>query len=146
MATTSVGLVPQPLVRSNQWLLLVGVVVALALHLPLLLAALFLIELPGVLCGSRAHPVLRVARRLLSGRLRGAAQEDADAQRFSNAIAVACLGLATLAFELGHPIWGWAFSLIVLAAVVVALAGFCVGCYIYFQLRILRHRLSGRTA
>ncbi|MBW1940726.1 MAG: DUF4395 family protein, partial [Deltaproteobacteria bacterium] len=42
------------------------------------------------------------------------------------------------------PMAGWILSLMVAVAAGIALAGFCVGCFLYFQYKMLRYRLFGR--
>jgi hypothetical protein len=39
---------------------------------------------------------------------------------------------------------GWALSLAVAVAAGVALAGFCVGCFLYLRFNMYRHRLFGK--
>jgi hypothetical protein len=45
---------------------------------------------------------------------------------------------------LGVPVVGWIFALMVAAAAGVALAGFCVGCFMYYQFNLQRYRLFGK--
>ena len=63
--------------------------------------------------------------------------------RFNNLIATLLLGFAQVAFILGAPVVGWALALMVAVAASVALAGFCVGCFIYYQFRLQRYRVFG---
>jgi hypothetical protein len=61
--------------------------------------------------------------------------------RFNNAIAVGCLAVAQVAFLAGAPLVGWVFAgMVALAA--AALAGFCVGCVLFYQLKRMRLRLA----
>jgi hypothetical protein len=48
-------------------------------------------------------------------------------------------------FLLGVPVVGWGLAIIVaLLAAINLTTGFCVGCFLYFQLRLLRFRLGAR--
>lgn len=145
--TEEVGLcsdIPMPIVRLNRWTLLTGIVVGLLLQQPLITTFLFLILLPAVLYGQRRSLIFQVGKRLLASRIAaGTEGEDRRLMRFNNSIAVVLLGLAQLAFLLGVPVIGWALSLMVAVAAAVALAGFCLGCFLFLRFRLYRSRLLG---
>ena len=61
--------------------------------------------------------------------------------RFNNSIALLLLGAAQVAFLLDIPQLGWALALMVAAAAGIALAGFCIGCFLYYQFKLNRIRL-----
>ncbi|HUG13922.1 MAG TPA: DUF4395 domain-containing protein [Thermomicrobiales bacterium] len=134
--------VPMPIVSLNRWVLLLGVLLALALGQPLITTALLAVMLPGVLFGPRLNPIVALGKRLFAARNQTAEREDRRLQRFNNAIAVSLLALSQLAFVAGLPMLGWTLSLMVAAAAAVALAGFCLGCFLYFQLKRVKYRLS----
>jgi hypothetical protein len=136
--------IPMSIVKLNRWVLLGGILLGLLIQEPLLTTALFLILLPAVLFGQRWSLVAMVGKRLLAEYIPAADYEDPRLMRFNNSIATVLLGAAQLAFLVGAPVWGWLLSLMVAAAAGIALAGFCVGCFLYFQLRMLRYRLFGR--
>ncbi|MCL6649364.1 MAG: DUF4395 domain-containing protein [Chloroflexi bacterium] len=131
-----------PLVQLNRAVLLLGVLVALLLQQPLLTTALLLLLLPSVLVSPAASPLAWVGRRLLASRLAGAPREAAELLRFNNTLAALLLGLAQLAFLAGLPLLGWVLAGLVALAAALALAGFCLGCVLFYQLR--RLRASGR--
>lgn len=135
--------IPEPIVRLNRWTLLSGITVGLIFQQPLVTTFLFLILVPAVLWGQRRSLIFQVGKRLLASRIAGAHGEDRRLMRFNNSIAVILLGLAQVAFLLGVPVLGWAFSLMVAAAAAVALAGFCFGCYLFLRFKLYRYRLLG---
>lgn len=135
--------IPQPIVTLNRATLVAGILLGLIFRQPLFTTALFLLLLPAVLFGQRASAIFFVGRRLLARRIAGAEREDARMQRFNNTIAVVLLGAAQVAFLAGLPVVGWACAAMVLAAASVALAGFCVGCFLYTQFKLNRYRLFG---
>jgi hypothetical protein len=137
------GDIPLPIVQLNRWVLLVGIVLGLILQQPLLTTLLFLILLPAVVIGQRASLIFRVGKRLFARQIPTAEREDRRLMRFNNSIALVLLGLAQPAFLLGAPLVGWALAGLVAVAAGVALAGFCVGCFIYYQLKLNRYRLLG---
>lgn len=135
--------IPLPIVKLNRWTLLSGVLLALVLQQPLITTLLFAILLPATLFGQRRSLIFKIASRLFARQNATAPKEDRRLQRFNNSIATVLLGLAQVAFLFGASILGWALALMVAVAAGVALAGFCVGCFIYFQFKLNRYRLLG---
>ena len=140
---TCVDGIPMPIVRLNRATLVVGVVVAFLLQAPIIIAALFLLIAPAAIWGRRASLVFKIGSRLFAKQNATADQEDPRLQRFNNTIAMLMLGGASVAFLLGASTIGWILSFGVAAAALVALLGFCVGCFLYFQFRLQRTRLFG---
>lgn len=137
--------IPQPIVNLNRWTLVVGIMGGLILQQPLFTTALFLILVPAVLYGQRGSLIFQLGKRLLSGTEQGAPGVDRRLMRFNNSIAVVLLGSAQVAFLTGVAPLGWTFAIMVAIAAGVALAGYCIGCTIYYRFRIYRYRLlAGR--
>ncbi len=135
--------VPMPIVKLNRWLLVVGIAVAITTQQPLITMVLFLLLLPAVLFGQRWSPVAIMGQWLLADRLTDVEREDRRLMRFNNTIAVLLLGAAQIAFAVGLPLVGWFLSAAVAVAAVIALAGFCVGCFLFYQFKLYRRRLFG---
>jgi hypothetical protein len=142
--------IPLPIVKLNRWVLVVGVLSGLLLQQPLFTTVLFVVILSAVLFGRRGSLIFQVGKRLLAKRnavaQREGRVEDPRLMRFNNTIAAILLGGAQLSFLLGLHVVGWALSLAVAIAAGVALAGFCLGCFLYFRYRMNRYRLFGRKA
>jgi NhaP-type Na+/H+ or K+/H+ antiporter len=62
--------------------------------------------------------------------------------RFNNSIAVIMLAAAQIALLTGADTFGWILAGIVVLAATVALLGFCVGCFIFYRLRLAQFRLK----
>jgi hypothetical protein len=137
------SLIPLPIVRLNRLTLLFGVIVAYALHAPAITTALFVIVALAASFGRRASLIYRVGTVVLRPDRNRPDGEDPRLMRFNNTIAASLLGAAQIAFLAHVPIVGWAFAGIVALAAAVALAGFCFGCYLYYQFRLNRYRLFG---
>lgn len=135
--------IPLPIVKLNRWVIVVGAAAALLLAQPLLTTLLFLLILPAALFGQRFSPIFKAGRLLFGPRLAVAHLEDRRVQRFNNGIAAAMLGGAQIAFLLDLPAVGWGLTAGVGAAAAVALAGFCFGCFLYFQFKLQQYRLLG---
>ncbi|MDQ3705406.1 MAG: DUF4395 domain-containing protein [Chloroflexota bacterium] len=137
--------IPQPIVNLNRWTLVVGIVGGLVLQQPLFTTVLFLILVPAVLYGQRGSLIYQLGKRVLPGTEKGTAGVDRRLMRFNNSIAILLLGSAQVAFLFGAAALGWALALMVAVAASVALAGYCVGCTIYYRFRIYRYKLlAGR--
>jgi hypothetical protein len=133
--------IPLPIVKLNRVVLVTGVALGLITQQPLIVVALFLIILPAALFGRRASLIYKVGSRAFAKQILTAEKEDFRVQRFNNAIAAFLLGASVVAFALGAPIVGWALAIGVAAAALVALLGFCVGCFIYYQFNLQKRRL-----
>ncbi|HZB83455.1 MAG TPA: DUF4395 domain-containing protein [Rubrobacteraceae bacterium] len=140
--------IPSPIVKLNRWFLVLGVVGGLLLQEPLFTTVLFIVMLSAVAFGRRGSLIFQVGKRLLAERNAAAQREDEvedpRLMRLNNTIAAVVLGGAQLAFLFGQNVVGWALSLAVAVAAGIALAGFCVGCFLYFRLNMYRHRLFGQ--
>ena len=135
--------IPMPVVKLNRWTLLSGVVLGFVLQQPLITTALFVILLFAVFGGQRYSLIFQAGKRVLARQIAGAETEDRRLMRFNNSIATILFGLAQVAFLFNVAWLGWAFSFMVAVAAGVALAGFCFGCFLYFQFKLNRYRLFG---
>lgn len=136
--------VPMPIVKLNRWTLVLGIGAAVLLQQPWITTLLLLILIPAVLGGQRWSPIALIGRRLFARNIAVAEREDRRLMRFNNAIALILLGMTQIAFVLGWPLLGWMCALLVATAAAIALAGFCVGCFLYYQFKLNRYRLFGR--
>jgi hypothetical protein len=138
--------IPMPIVKLNRAILLIGVLAAILLQQPLITTLLFLLILPAVLFGRKGSLVFFAGSRLFARRNRDAATESPELMKFNNSIAAILLGSAQVAFATGAPLAGWILSGTVAVAASVALCGFCFGCFLYYQFRLQRFRLFGKSS
>lgn len=131
--------IPRPLVRANQWMIFIFTIASWIIS-PWLLAVPLLINLSGVLFNY--NPIIKIGRRFLTKKPSNYVPEDITEQKFNAAIAVTCLALGLVGFTIGLPVMGYAFTIMVAIASSMALLGFCVGCFLFFQLNQLRHKLK----
>jgi hypothetical protein len=133
------------ILRFNQISIVGLLVLAGVLNLPVLVGAVAAVMLLGTL-----EPHLALFKQLYAQVLRPAlristqlVEEDPRPHNFAQGLGGVFLLLSGLAFLFGAAVLGW-----VVAALVVALAllnlttGICVGCFLYFQWKILPHRLQ----
>ena len=139
------SLVPQPIVRLNRATILGGVIVAYLLHAPFITTLLFAVVGLAAAFGRRASAIFWLGTIVLRPSVGRADGEDPRLMRFNNSLAAVALGAAQIAFLFHAPIAGWLFCGITALAAAVALGGFCVGCFLFFQFKVHRARLFGST-
>lgn len=135
--------IPLPIVTLSRWFYLVCLAGGFLLQQPLLTTLVLAVALPPLLWGRRWNLFAYVGRRLYGAKLADAPREDRRLVRFNNLILAVMLGAAQLCFLLGFNVVGWGLVLAVGVAVIAALAGYCVGCALYFQLKLHRYRFFG---
>lgn len=143
--------IPLPIVALNRATIVIAITVGLLLGLPVLTTALLVVLGAALAFGPRGSLVFRAGERFLAGPVAlaraGGQTEEAVLMRINNGVAVVVLALAQVAFLAGQPMIGWTLAVVVVVAATVALAGYCVGCVVFFRLRMIRYRLGvGRVA
>lgn len=144
--------IPRPLVRANQAVIVASVLISWVLSIWrdgffLLLLIPLVSGLSGLITGY--NPIFRIARRFLKKPAASFLQEDAADQRFNQILAVSMLMISLLSFILEMPVLGYVFSALVFTAALVAMLGFCVGCFIRYRLvmrRAARNRVYGSAS
>lgn len=130
--------IPRPLVRLNQWTILLSVILTWITGIYWILLLPFLANLSGVLL--KVNPIIKFGRLFLKKDVKTYIPEDVEQQRFNSTIATICLGLAFVGYVANISWLAYAFSIMVAVASSVAILGFCVGCFIHFQLNQLKYR------
>ena len=143
-SSTSFKGIPFPIVTLNRAVLLAGIAAAIVFQQPMVTTALFIIILFAALFGRKGSLIFFIGSHLLAKQNLKAKTEDQRLMRFNNSIAAILLGAAHIAFLAGAPLVGWIFSAIVAVASMVALAGFCFGCFLYYQYNLQRFKLFGK--
>lgn len=132
--------IPRPLVRVNQWVIFLSTNATWVFQQPIIL----LIPLVGNLMGLmfNFNPIMKFARLFLTKKPSEYIPEDIVQQKFNSCIAITCLLLGFIAFELDKTILAYIFTIMVAAASGIAILGFCIGCFIFFRLKQFRYRLK----
>ncbi|WP_226002752.1 DUF4395 domain-containing protein [Paenibacillus sp. BJ-4] len=123
--------IPRPLVRANQWVIVLSVVFTWTTGVYWVLAIPLVAGLLGVLFNF--NPVMRIAKLFLKRSPSSYIQEDRGQQRFNQLLAVFFLLMALVGFTFQWSIVAYVFSAMVLVAATVAILGFCIGCFILYQ-------------
>ncbi|MDF2669656.1 MAG: hypothetical protein K0R67_1962 [Paenibacillus sp.] len=128
--------IPRPLVRVNQWVIVLSVVAAWLSGLYWILAIPLAAGLLGLFTGF--NPVIRLARLFLRKPASSYIPEDWNEQQFNQTIAVVCLSVGLVSYIQQWTTTAYIFTALVGTAAFVAILGFCVGCFMRYQLLRLR--------
>ncbi|WP_251555470.1 DUF4395 domain-containing protein [Neobacillus muris] len=136
--TEAVRSIPRPLVKTNQWVIVISVLLTWMTGYEWFLLIPFAAGVLGLFFGF--NPVMQIAKLFLRKDLKSYIPEDWEQQQFNQKIAVSCLGLGFIGFFMGWNTLGYVFSVMVAVAAFVAILGFCVGCFIHYQWRQYQYR------
>lgn len=137
---TQVPSIPRPLVRVNQWTIFLSVVLTWLTSEAWILAIPLVANLLGILFNF--NPVMKLARIFLIKEGKKYVPEDVSQQKFNSGIASFCLLGGLVSFLAGWNVLGYVFTVMVAVASFVAILGFCVGCFIFYQLKQWQYRRS----
>ncbi|MHA7583413.1 DUF4395 domain-containing protein [Paenibacillus vandeheii] len=128
--------VPMRYVKANQIGIVLFVILSFLFNQPLILGALWIIQVIGLASGGKLNLFVQIGKAVLTGK--GTETQAVELQRFNNVLAVLFLTLALISFGLGWQVAGYIFSSMLLLAASAALLGYCVGCTVYFWYKQLR--------
>lgn len=123
--------IPKPLVMANQWTIVISVIIALLTQSAWVLLIPLFANLSSLVTGF--HPILVLIKRFLSKPANQYPQEDYAQLRFNQWLAVGFLSVASLSYLLNWIILFNVATIMVGLAAVIAILGFCIGCFIRFQ-------------
>jgi membrane associated rhomboid family serine protease len=132
--------IPRPLVKTNQWVIVLSVLLTWTSGIEWLLLIPLLAGVSGLLFGF--NPIMQLAKQFLKKDLKAYIPEDWEQQQFNQKIAVSCLAIGFISFLAGWNTLGYIFTILVAVAAFVAILGFCIGCYIHYQWRQYNYRRS----
>lgn len=128
--------VPMRYVKANQVGIVLLVLLSFGFNQPLILGALWIIQVVGLVSGGKLNLFVQIGKAVLQGK--GTETQAVELQRFNNILAVVFLSLALISFSLSWQVAGYLFSGMLLLAASAALLGYCVGCTVYFWYKQLR--------
>jgi len=123
--------IPKPLVLANQWTIVLSVVISLITQSAWILIIPLISCLLSLFTGF--NPVLALVKQFLSKSPDQYEQEDYDQLQFNQWLAVGFLLMATISFFMNWSVFFNIATVMVGLAALVAIMGFCIGCFIRFQ-------------
>ncbi|CAM5211146.1 hypothetical protein UACE39S_01263 [Ureibacillus acetophenoni] len=132
--------IPRPLVRVNQWSIFLSVLLTWFTGSEWILVIPLVANLMGIIFNF--NPIMKVARLFLIKEGKKYIPEDVTQQKFNSCIASFCLAGGFISFSLGWNIAGYAFTIMVAVASFIAILGFCIGCFIFYQFKQYQYRRS----
>lgn len=133
--------IPINYIRTNQVILAVLTLSSIVLQNGWLLLVTFFFVITPLIIGSKGNISFYIAKRMFP-KINGEKTEAAELQRFNQTIAATLLTIALLVYFLTASWIAWLFVGMVFAAVTVALMGYCVGCFFYFQWKKFKYNLK----
>jgi hypothetical protein len=130
--------VPRPLVRTNQWFIVICVLLTWLTGVAWLLALPLVAGLMGLVF--RFNPVMRFAKRFLKKHPSEYPPEEWEQQQFNQLIAVVWLALGLIGYLVHLTVLAYVFTIMVALAAFIAILGFCIGCFIRYQWTQYRYR------
>ncbi len=131
--------IPILYIRANQTGIVALAILAILTQQPLMIGLLLIIESVGLLFGLKANLFVRLAKPFLKVKDKGQT-EARELARFNNSLAVIFLSLSSLFFVLGWPVAGFITVGVLGFVAFVAICGFCLGCFLYYQFKMLKFR------
>ncbi|MCD9022378.1 DUF4395 domain-containing protein [Cohnella silvisoli] len=128
--------VPMRYVKANQTGIVITVLLSFLFQQPWILAALWVVQLTGLLSEGRLNLFVIIAKQVLRGK--GEETQAAELQKFNNTLAVLFLTASLISFALDWQIAAYVFASMILIAASVALLGYCIGCTVYFWIKQIR--------
>ncbi|MDM5331913.1 DUF4395 domain-containing protein [Ureibacillus composti] len=135
--------IPRPLVRTNQWTIFLSVIFTWVTGETWILTIPLVANIMGLLFNF--NPIMKFARLFLIKKGKQYIPEDVTQQKFNSCIAIFCLAIGFISFVVGWTIVGYIFTIMVAVASFIAILGFCIGCFIFFQLKQFKYRRSLRN-
>lgn len=136
--------IPRPLVRTNQWIIVLSVVATWLTGQFWILLLPLLSGLSGLLF--HFNPIMQLAKQFLRKPAKDYIPEDRDQQKFNQTIAVSFLSAGFISYLFHWQAAAVVFTAIVAAAAFIAILGFCIGCFIHYQWSQYRQRKKSGTA
>lgn len=133
------------ILRFNQISIVFLLLLAALLNLPVLVFGVALVMLLGTL-----EPRLALFKNLYTKLVRSSlsiapqlSEDDPRPHNFAQGLGGVFLLVSSLAFLLGAVLVGWVLvTMVIVLALLNLTTGICVGCFLYFQWRMLPHRLQ----
>ena len=134
--------VPLPILTFSRWVYFAILSIGIITQEPLGVTFLFLLLIPSAIYGRKANIISLAGKYFLSKEIPGSLKEDRRLIQFNNFLLITILLLAQIFFIAGNKVIGWGLVFMGIAATGLALAGYCVGCVLYFKFKLYKYKFS----
>ncbi|MCT8138235.1 DUF4395 domain-containing protein [Anaerobacillus sp. CMMVII] len=133
--------IPISYVRTNQVFLVALTGSSIVFQSSWLLVIAFLFVVFPLMFGQKGNLAFQIAKRMFPKPSSGKT-EAAELQKFNQTIAAVLLTIALIVHFLFDSWIAWLFVGMVTVAATIALLGFCVGCFLYFQFKRFKFKVK----
>ncbi|MFE8700152.1 DUF4395 domain-containing protein [Cytobacillus sp. FJAT-54145] len=123
--------IPKPLVTTNQWFIVISVLSTWIVENHYILLLPLVTGLSSLIFNK--NPLMNIAKRFFKKPASSYPQEDFAQQRFNQYISVMLLSLGFISYLSGFQVVGFIFTAMVALAALIAILGFCVGCFVRYK-------------
>ena len=123
--------IPKPLVLANQWTIILTVVIALLLQSPWILLIPLVSSLLSVFF--KFHPIMWLVKKFLKKPFHHYDQEDRSQLQFNQWMAISFLLVAVISYIFKWTTIFNVATIMVGMAALIAVLGFCIGCFIRYR-------------
>jgi hypothetical protein len=132
--------IPRPLVRANQWFIIISVLATWISGQSWFLALPLVFGILGIFFDF--NPIMKIGRYFLKKHPSAYIPEDKGQQKFNQCIAVICLTIGLVSYLANWSIVAYVFTAMVALAAFIAILGFCIGCFVRYQWVLYRSKHS----
>lgn len=136
--------IPQTLVRANQWMMVILTLLAIIFQSIWLLVITAIFIYTSLAFGPKANVAFIITKQLTTIDLSKDDTESAVLTRFNQSIAASLITIAIILYIFTNHWLTWVITGMVTVAATVALLGFCVGCFLYYQFKKQSYRLRSK--
>ncbi|SDY91425.1 protein of unknown function [Evansella caseinilytica] len=136
--------IPVTLVKANQAMLVILTSASIILQSSILVAVTLMFIGISLVFGPKANLAIFAAKKITKKDLSTEPKESAVLLRFNQSIAAGLLTVALIVLITVKHWSAWIFVGMVTIAATVALMGFCVGCFLFYQWKKWNHKLSSK--
>ncbi|MBU9722031.1 MULTISPECIES: DUF4395 domain-containing protein [Bacillaceae] len=133
--------IPVTLVKANQLMLVLLTLTSILFQNIYIVMFTFGLIVLSLIFGPRANVAMQIAKWVIKD-LKNDETEAVVLLRFNQIIASSLLFIAIITFLITQHWIAWVFVGMVTVAASIALAGFCIGCFLYYQYKRLLYKSS----
>ncbi len=130
--------IPRPLVRANQITIVISVLAYFLTEINLFLLIPLSFGLFSLIFGF--NPIMELVKLFLPKPYSKYVPEDKEEQKFNQTLAVIMLSISFIASLFELVFISYLFAIFVFLAAFIAILGFCIGCYIHFQISQFKYK------